>query len=422
MTATTEVPPPAPASEEEGAPRSIWVRLGRAYLYGNTLVLVVLAFILALVVGAILIVAADEPTRIAMGYFTQHPGDTFSRGWHAISSAYSALFKGSIFNTDSLYSNGGVPVLNPISDTLVNATPLILAGLSVGVAFRAGLFNIGGQGQIIVGAICAGYVGFAWHLPSGLHMLLAVLAGMIGGAIWGGLAGFLKARTGAHEVITTIMLNYIAFYLLLYLLTVGGFQTTSSREPLSRTVHKSALLWHLFGSNPKLRVNFGVFLAIGAALFCWWLLTRSTLGFKLRAVGANQFAARTAGMNIGRSYLLVMLIAGALCGLAGATQILGVNTTLNGSIDAGIGFDAITVALLGFASPGGIVAAGLLFGALRAGSVQLYSSTTTPQELVQVIEAVIVLFIAAPGLIKMIFRLRESRTGGARQLAKGWNG
>jgi simple sugar transport system permease protein len=218
------------------------------------------------------------------------------------------------------------------------------------------------------------------------------------------------------------MLNYIAVYLLLYLLTVKGFQTSQSHDPLSRTVHKSALLWHLFGSNPKLRVNFGLLIAIAAAVFCWWLLTRSTLGFTLRAVGANQFAARTAGMSIARSYVVVMLLAGMLCGLAGATQILGVNTQLNGSIDSGIGFDAITVALLGFASPGGIVAAGLLFGALRAGSVQLYATTSTPQELVQILEAVIVLFIAAPGLIRVIFRLRASRGGGPRQLAKGWNG
>jgi simple sugar transport system permease protein len=409
--------------QAEEPPRSLLRRLGHAYLYGSTWVLVLLALILALVVGALFIVLGDEPTRNALGYFTQHPGDTFSRGWHAISAAYSALFRGSIINRNSLYSNGGIPVLQPLSETLVNATPLILGGLSVGVAFRAGLFNIGGQGQVIAGAICAGYVGFAWHLPSGLHVLLAVLAGAFGGAVWGGIAGILKARTGAHEVITTIMLNYVAFYLLLYLLTVGGFQSATSHEPISRTVHKSALLWHLLGSNPKMRVNFGLLLAIGAALLCWWLLTRSTLGFTLRAVGANQFAARTAGMSIGRSYVLVMLIAGALTGLAGATQVLGVNTALNSSIDAGIGFDAITVALLGFASPGGIVAAGLLFGALHAGSVQLYATTTTPQELVQVVEAVIVLFIAAPGMIRTVFRLRESRGGGgAGQLAKGWNG
>lgn len=421
MSTDVETAPPADAAADSRRP-SLGARVWNAYLYGSTPVVVALAFVLALAVGAILIVISDEPTRHAISYFGQHPSDTFSRGWKAVSSAYVALFKGSIFNTDSLYSNGGVPVLNPLSDTLVNASPLILAGLSVGLAFRAGLFNIGGQGQMIAGAIGAGYVGFAWHLPSGIHVLAAVLAGAVGGALWGGIAGFLKAQTGAHEVITTIMLNYIAFYLLSYLLGLGGFQKPDSNEAISRTVHKSALLPHLLGSNAKLRVNFGLVIAILAAAGCWWLLTRSTLGFRLRAVGANAFAARTAGMSVAGSYLAVMLIAGALSGLAGATQVLGVNNTLNQSIDAGIGFDAITVALLGFASPVGIVAAGLLFGAFRAGSVNLLTNTTTPQELVQVIQAVIVLFIAAPGLIRVIFRLRASRGGGARQLAKGWNG
>jgi simple sugar transport system permease protein len=418
------VPPPAAEEQPPDTEHlSFGKRLWYAYLYGSTPVLVVLAFVLALVIGAILIAVSDEPTRNAMGYFTQHPSDTFSRGWHAIASAYSQLFEGSIFNPNSLYSNSGVAILNPISDTLTNATPLILTGLAVGLAFRAGLFNIGGQGQIIAGAICAGYVGFAWSLPPGLHVIVAVLAGAIGGAVWGGIAGLLKAATGAHEVITTIMLNYVAFYLLSYLLGLGGFQKPNSNEAISRTVHSSALLPHLLGSNQKLRVNVGLLIAIAAAVVCWWLLTRSTLGFRLRAVGANHLAARTAGMSVANSYLVVMLIAGALAGLAGATQVMGVNTSLNQSIDAGIGFDAITVALLGFASPGGIVAAGLLFGAFRAGSVQLLVNTTTPQEIVDVIQAVIVLFIAAPGLIRTIFRLRAARAGrGAGQLAKGWNG
>ena len=210
----------AEAAHEQLPPEQqrLRTRLWNAYIYGSTPVLVFLAFFSALVVGAVLIVISDDPTRSAMGYFFQHPSDTFTRGWHAISLAYSQLFQGSILNGDSLYSNGGVPVLNPISDTLTNATPLMLGGLSVGLAFRAGLFNIGGQGQIIAGAICAGYVGFAWDLPAGLHVIVAVVAGAVGGAAWGGIAGLLKAKTGAHEVITTIMLNYIALYLLGYLL------------------------------------------------------------------------------------------------------------------------------------------------------------------------------------------------------------
>jgi general nucleoside transport system permease protein len=425
-TATADGAGPAPGGSDAPAPApdkpSTAYRILDAIRSGNTAVVVILAFFCALVVGAILIVASDEPTRTAMGYFFQYPSDTFSRGWHAISSAYAALFKGSIFNTDSLYSNGGVPIFGPICATLTDATPLILGGLSVGMAFRSGLFNIGVQGQIIAGAICAGYVGFHWKFPPVIALVLALLAGCIGGAIWGGFTGWLKARTGAHEVITTIMLNYIAVYLLAYLLTVSGFQRPGANEAISPSIHGNARLPYLFGA--KLTVNLGLIIALLAAVVCWWLLTRSTIGFRLRAVGANANAARTAGMSVPRSYIQVMIIAGVLSGLAGCTQVLGVNagSGLNGAIDGGYGFTAITVALLGMGSPGGIVAAGLLFGAFQAGSVQLLANTTTPQDLSNVMENVIVLFIAAPGLIRLIFQLKGERSGGPNALAKGWNG
>jgi ABC-type uncharacterized transport system permease subunit len=420
---STEVATPAEDPvENKAAPTKVGPgrRLVDAVRYGNSVVITLLAFVCALVVGAVLIVIADPPTRTAMGYFGSAPGDTFSRGWNAISAGYLALFKGALFNTDSLYSNGGVPVLGPISETLVNAAPLILGGLAVGVAFRAGLFNIGVQGQLIMGAVCAGYVGFAVTLPPVVHVLAALVAGVIGGAVWGGLAGWLKARTGAHEVISTIMLNYVALYFLNYLLGVSGFQVPGSNQAISRSVHGTARLPHLLGSG--LRLHAGLIIAVLAAVGCWWLLSRSTLGFSLRAVGANQNAARTAGMKIERSYVSVMLISGALAGLVGCLQILGTNSAITDDIDAGYGFDAITVALLGRASPGGTVLAGLLFGALRAGSVQMLADTGTPIDVVQVMQAVIVLFIAAPALVRGIFRLRESRGGGVASLAKGWNG
>jgi simple sugar transport system permease protein len=257
-------------------------------------------------------------------------------------------------------------------------------------------------------------------MPVVLHVLVALLAGVLGGAIWGGLAGWLKARTGAHEVITTIMLNYIALGLLTYLLGVRGFQAPGSNQAISRRVESTARLPHLFGSG--LRVHWGLVIALLAAAGVWWLLTRSTLGFSLKAVGANPFAARTAGMGIERSYLVVMLLSGALAGLAGVSQILGTNSAITGDIDAGIGFDAITVALLGGATPGGTVLAGLLFGAFRAGSVVMATDTSTPSDIVSIIEPVLVLFIAAPALIRGIFRLRAARRSGVGQLAKGWNG
>ena len=417
MTATADKAPPAPSPER---PRHWGRRLLDFYLYGNTVVVTVLAFVCALVVGAVLIVVADQATRTSFSYFFAAPGDAISNAWSAISAGYGALFRGAIFDPKSL-SEGGAALFDPLSNTLLNATPLILGGLAVGVAFRTGLFNIGVQGQMILGAVFAGYVGFAWQLPPVLHVIVAILAGVLGGALWGGIAGWLKARTGAHEVITTIMLNYIALGLLAYLLGVKGFQAPGSNQAISRTTHETARLPHLFGAD--LRVHAGLVIALLAAVGVWWLLTRSTLGFSLRAVGANPFAARTAGMGIERSYLVVMLLSGALAGLAGVSQILGTNTAITGDIDAGIGFDAITVALLGGATPGGTVLAGLLFGAFRAGSVVMATDTSTPSDIVSIIEPVLVLFIAAPALIRGIFRLRAARGGSVGgQLAKGWNG
>jgi general nucleoside transport system permease protein len=414
VTATTSEAPAAPAPERKRGPGR---RLLDFYLYGNTIVVTVLAFLCALVFGAILIALADQATRASFGYFFAAPGDTLANAWHAIAAGYGALFRGAIFDPRS---SGGTALLDPISNTLLNATPLILGGLAVGVAFRTGLFNIGVQGQMILGAIFAGYVGFAWRLPVVLHVLVALLAGVLGGALWGGLAGWLKARTGAHEVITTIMLNYIALGLLTYLLGVHGFQAPGSNQAISRRVEGTARLPHLFGSG--LRVHWGLIIALLAAAGVWWLLTRSTLGFSLKAVGANPFAARTACMGIERSYLVVMLLSGALAGLAGVSQILGTNSAITGDIDAGIGFDAITVALLGGATPGGTVLAGLLFGAFRAGSVVMATDTSTPSDIVSIIEPVLVLFIAAPALIRGIFRLRASRRSQVGTLAKGWNG
>jgi ABC-type uncharacterized transport system permease subunit len=403
---------PVPPAEH----RSVWRWLREA----NPVVVTVLSLFSALVVGGLLIAVTNSKTTHAMSYFFAYPWDTFIFGWQAIWEAYKALFEGAIFNPSSLSSGSFTQLMSPISETLVTATPLILVGLSVGLAFRSGLFNIGGQGQIIMGAVFAGYVGFAWQLPPGIHLLVALFAGVLGGALWGGLAGWLKAKTGAHEVITTIMLNYIALYLLQYLLGVGGFQQAGSDQAISRVVHPSARLPHLLGSG--LRVHAGLLVAVAAAAGVSWLLNRSTTGFQLRAVGANPAAARTAGMNVERSFIVVMLMAGALAGLAGCSQILGTNTAITGDLDAGIGFDGITVALLGRANPWGTVLAGLLFGGLKAGGLAMQSRTSTPVDLVTVLQALVVLFIAAPALVSSVFRLKPGENGASQQLAKGWNG
>ncbi|NHN56544.1 ABC transporter permease [Calidifontibacter sp. DB0510] len=407
--------PMAPANQtlDQAADRP---GIGTMLRSDHPFVVTVLAVISAMIVGAILIIASDGPTRQAIGYFFQAPLDTFNAAGWAVRDAYVALFEGSIYNP------GGGQALAPLSETLVYATPLILAGLSVTLAFRAGLFNIGAQGQILMSAALAGYIGFAWHLPWAVHIIVAILGGVIGGAIWAAIAGALKARTGAHEVITTIMLNYIAVNFVNYLLGVTWFQAPPYNQAVSRTVEGNARFWPLFGAD--LRVNFSFILAIAATAFVWWLLKYGTFGFRVRAVGANQNASRTAGISVSSTYIWVMVLVGALSGLAGVAQILGSanNYQVTASVDAGVGFTAITVALLGRGTAWGTFWAGLLFGALTAGSGQLQVATTTPPDLVQVLQALVVLFIAAPGLIRLIFRLRRSDSSGSAVLAKGWNG
>ncbi|HEY5201382.1 MAG TPA: ABC transporter permease [Acidothermaceae bacterium] len=389
----------------------------------HPLVVIALSFVTAIIVGAILIAVTNQPTRDAMRHFSASPGKVFSAAWHAVSSAYVALFEGAIVDPHTFGGHGSVwHDFNPLSETLFNATPLILVGLSVGLAFRTGLFNIGGQGQLILGAMAAGYIGFTWHLPPFIHLVVALVGGTIAGAVWGGIAGWLKARTGAHEVITTIMMNYIALDLLDYALKTSAFRRPGSNQAQSPIVHGSARLGKLLPS--PLRVNLGLLIAVAATVGVAWLLTRSRLGFTLRAVGASPTAARTAGMNVGRTYVTAMLIAGGLAGLAGCSQILGggTNYALTNAVDAGLGFDGITVALLGRAKPWPTVWAGLLFGALHAGSATMQSRTGTSIDLVTIVQALVVLFIAAPAFVRAVFRLRSSSDSGATALAKGWNG
>jgi general nucleoside transport system permease protein len=397
-----------------------------AVVRGNSAVVTVLAILVALVVGALLIALSDTEVINRFGYFFAAPGDALSLAWQDVSTAYSALFTGAVVDPSAVSAavrgtGSWSAVFGPLSETVVTATPLICGGLSVSLAFRAGLFNIGGEGQVAVGAIAAGYVGFAVDLPPVLHLVAAVAAGVLGGGLWGFVAGWLKARTGAHEVITTIMLNYVAANLLLYLLGTTAFQRPGRTDPISFEVDGDARLPHIAGH--ALRLHLGIVLALAAAVFVWWLLSRSTLGFELRAVGSNANAARTAGMSVARGYTVAMLLAGALAGLAGANQVLGTAHTLSPGISSNIGFDAITVALLGRASPSGTVLAALLFGALRAGGVQMQAQTGVSVEIVTVVQSLIVLLIAAPPLVRAIFRLRGARTGDqTATVARGWNG
>ena len=378
------------------------------------LLLPALSFAMALFVSGLLVAFSDANVLS----LKSHPLSMLSKGLSTAGNAYWALFRGSIFDPQ-LASGHLLQGFYPLSETLVAAAPLILTGLSVALAFRAGLFNIGAQGQFIAGAIGASWVGFTFNLPIVIHSIAAIAAAMLFAGLYGGFVGFLKARTGAHEVIVTIMLNYVAGYFLLWLLSTTAFLRPGRQDPLAPEVHQSARLPHLFG--PNLRANLGFIIALLAAGAVWWLLSRSTWGFRFRAVGANADASRTAGISVARVTTSVMFIAGALAGLGGAVQILGSEPAMTAGVGGSFGFDAITVALLGRATPIGTVFAALLFGALRAGGLTMQASTETPLDLVLVIQALVVLFIAAPALIKSIFRLK-SVDSGETIASKGWNG
>jgi simple sugar transport system permease protein len=372
----------------------------------------VLAVVVALVVGAVLIAATDPDVQAKAAYFFARPGDTLAAIWDAVAGAYISLFQGAVFNPRL---GDFVKAIKPLTETLTFATPLITAGLGVALTFRVGMFNIGGRGQILIAAAAAGWVSWSFELPAVLHIVIATAAGFIGGAIWAGIAGVLKARTGAHEVIVTIMLNYVAFYLISFLLkTQGALQAPGSNTPKSPPANESATyptlsdLLRVLGSPEPgtFRLHLGFIFAILATIWVWYLLNRSSMGFRFRAVGENPRAASTAGINVKTVYVVAMLFSGGLLGLAGASQVLGTTTTgFAAGVDAGIGFDAITVALLGRSRPWGVFFAGILFGALKSGGYAMQAAQGVPIDIVLVVQSVIVLLIAAPPLVRTIFRL-----------------
>jgi simple sugar transport system permease protein len=311
-------------------------------------------------------------------------------------AAYSALLDGAGF-----YGN-----VNGLVNTIIQATPLALGGLAVGVGFKAGLFNIGAGGQFLLGAIASAGVGAAvagWPAPVAIAVSLA--AGALAGAFWGFIPGALKAWTGAHEVVTTIMLNTIAGTLVGYLVS-GPLLATGFSFDRTGDVGNAALPV-LFGRN----LHAGVLLAVVAVPTIWWLLWRSTLGFEIRTVGANPSAARYAGMRPGLITILTMSLCGLLAGVAGAQEILGIVHFVNAGYGSNVGFDSITVALLGRAHPLGIALAALLFGAMRAGAGLMQINTGIPVEIVDILQAVVLLFIAADVIVRRVLRIRAPGAG-----------
>jgi ABC-type uncharacterized transport system permease subunit len=388
----------------------------------NNVTLTFLSTILAVLIGAVLIIVSDADVLAKFGYFTARPSDAVDASWLLVSTAYGDLLKGA-FGDPAVFSAwfAGTATwqqaLTPLSETLTYAAPLVFTGLSVALAFRGGLFNIGAQGQAVLGCLAAGVAGFTFGLPIVLNLIVALIAGIIGGALWGFIPGFLKARTGAHEVITTIMLNYTAGLFLSWLVIQQGIQAPGRTDAISKSVAESAMLPSPGG---VLRVHLGIILAVLVTIGVAWLLNRSSFGFELRAVGSNPHAAKTAGISVSKTYVLLMAIAGGLAGLGGAVQVLGTAHSLTPAVAGNIGFDGLLVALLGRNRPWSTFFAALLFGALRAGGNRMQSFSGISLELVTVLQALIVIFIAAPALVKAIFRLRAARAAGlGASLAKG---
>ena len=340
----------------------------------------ILSVLLALVVGALIMIASSPAISgrfdVALPFV-----------------AYKALVEGSV---------GSV---NALVNTVVQAAPLILGGLAVGVGFKAGLFNIGAQGQFLIGGLAAATAGaMIAGTPAIVAIPVAILAGAVFGGLWGFIPGALKAWTGAHEVVTTIMLNYIGASLI-GILVAGPLGAPGFSFARTGDIGAAALPI-VFGRN----LHLGIFLAFLAVPALWWLIWRTTLGFEIRTVGANPNAARYAGMRPGRLIILTMSLCGLLAGLAGSLEILGVSGFMGASYGTTIGFDAISIALLGRAHPVGILFASLLFGAMRAGSGLMQIDAGVPVEIIDVVQAVILLFLAADVIVRRLFRVRAAKT------------
>jgi len=398
---------------------SIWRRMGRS------LVVPLLAVISGLILGAILIAITSESVYSVWG---DSPLQALKAAWEEVRVSYTALFTGSIGDpariVAALRSGDDFEIrraFNPILESLVASTPYIFGSLAVALGFRTGLFNIGAEGQIFMGAIFAAFVGYSiTGLPAIIHIPLALLAGALGGAIWGFIPGWLKAKTGGHEVINTIMMNYIAFRISEWLLT-GPMRNPDSYNPVSPTIQESAMLPRFF--QPPIRFHLGFFIALIVAWLVYWFLFRTKWGFALRSVGANPNAARYAGMSIVSSTVLAMSLSGALAGLAGTNEVLGLNHNLAVAFSSGYGFDSIALALLGKSHPLGVVLASLLFGTLRNGATRMQVVSQIPIDIITILQAFILVFIAAPAIVRTIYRLRAPKDEADEGIrVRGWGG
>lgn len=384
-----------------------------------------LAIITGLILGAVLIAATSFSVYAA---FKESFFVGIKQSLVEIGIGYKAMFQGSIGDPVKIINalKDGDPKLireavNPFLESLVQATPYIFAGLAVALGFRAGLFNIGVEGQLFMGAAFATYVGYAvTGLPSYIHMPLALLAGALGGAIWGFIPGFLKATTGGHEVINTIMMNWIAFRLTEWMLAVPMNRPGSGGMPISPIIQDSARIPQFFKS--PIRFHLGFFIALAVAWMVWWFLFKTTWGLNLRTVGTNPRAAKYAGLNVLKTTILGMSLSGALAGLAGGTQILAINHSMALGLSSGYGYDSIALALIGNSHPLGVVLTSILFGILRNGATKMMVVSQIPIDIISVVQALVLMFVAAPAIIRTIYRLRKPKLEETTVFVSGWGG
>ncbi len=365
-------------------------------------VITLASLVLAFLVAAIIMVFSDTEITAKFAYFFDRPSDALSASWAKIAATFQAMVVGSVGSFVEL------------TETMKEATPLIAAGLGVALAFRAGLFNIGAQGQALAGAVVGAYLGFSVKgLPLVVHLPLILIAAMIFGAVWGGLVGLIKARTGAHEVILTIMMNNIAAGAVSYVMLQPFMRAPGRADPISPILEWSATLPRLDGSH--LNLGFGLVLLV--AFGCWWLLERTKFGLQLQAVGINPDAAAVSGASVSRVTMITMALAGALAGLGGVIVISSPEMSnsfppqMTGAVIGSLGFDALTVALLGRSRPLGVVLAGLLFGAFKASQREMQLMAGTPRQLTNLIQALIVLFVAAPAFVAWLLPFLRERRG-----------
>jgi ABC-type uncharacterized transport system permease subunit len=375
----------------------------------------ILAVVTALLFGAVVIVLTDFKSLSTIG---TDPAGAIGGAFGGIINAYGAMLAGAFGDPGRIltaFQTGNerdiATAIRPITETLVATTPLIFVGLGIAVSFRAGMFNIGGDGQVLLGALGATLTAFvlqAQGAPSPVILLAGLVMGVLFGAFWGFIPGFLKARTGAHEVITTIMLNAVASQVVFFALRSPTLRQPGSTAPVSKNMSTFVDV-PSFISLPAIRLDYGFVVALVMAAVVSWLLFRTTKGFELRASGFNMTAARYAGMSAGGSMMLAMAISGGLCGMAGAFLVIGTVGQLSLDLSGGLGFNAIALALLAGLRPSGVVLAALLFGALSNGGKLMGIQSGVPYDLLFFIMALVIMFVAAPGVIRSIWRIKVGK-------------